>query len=76
VTVVIEFQQQFLYVSLGECGAWAIADTSAEAEPELETDHRSTKEGWRMRRRSVREIAGGDSGKWGVKMRFWSGNEI
>jgi hypothetical protein len=46
VTVVIEFQQQFLYVSLSEGGARAMARTKAKAEPEIETAHRDVREAW------------------------------
>jgi hypothetical protein len=56
VTVVIEFQQQFLYVSLSEGGARAMAVVKAEARPELETGHAATKEGWGMRGEIVREM--------------------
>jgi hypothetical protein len=59
VTVVIEFQQQFLYVSQSESETRAMVIFETKAKPELEVD----REGWGMRKETWRgswEIVGED----------------
>jgi hypothetical protein len=47
--VVIEFQQQFLHVSLSECGVQAMVGFEAKAELDPKRERRPTKEGWGTR---------------------------